>query len=206
MTVNKFEKNLLIMRKMQERHNCEIHPEWRFQGYDYLRAIWIECAELLDHYGWKWWKNQESALDQVQLEIVDIWHFGLSILIRDELVNRKLSELIVARAARPASYIFPIAVERLAVEALNGRFNVERFIDMMNALPMSIDKLFEVYVGKNILNQFRHRHGYKTGEYVKTWDGLEDNEHLSRIVQNIDVSSSAFESTVLARLEAIYPG
>ena len=34
-----------------------------------------ECSELLDHYGWKWWKHQATDLDQVKLEIVDIWHF-----------------------------------------------------------------------------------------------------------------------------------
>ena len=61
------------MARMQESYNCEVHPDWRNQGYPFYRAVWVECAELLDHYGWKWWKHQRPDLEQVKLEIVDIW-------------------------------------------------------------------------------------------------------------------------------------
>ena len=72
---------LSTMVQLQSGHNEKVHPQWDRQGYPFTRAIWIECAELMDHYGWKWWKHQDADLDQVKLELVDIWHFGLSALI-----------------------------------------------------------------------------------------------------------------------------
>ena len=74
------------------------HPDWRGQGYPWYRAIWVECAELLDHYGWKWWKHQTPDLEQVQLELVDIWHFGLS-----DLLARAVPAAQIAAALRSAS-------------------------------------------------------------------------------------------------------
>ena len=68
---------LETMAQMQDSHNREVHPQWREQGFDYYRAIWVECAELLDHYGWKWWKHTVPDLDQSRLELVDIWHLSL---------------------------------------------------------------------------------------------------------------------------------
>ena len=41
---------LETMTRMQIAHNVEVHPDWETQGYPYYRAIWVECAELLDHF------------------------------------------------------------------------------------------------------------------------------------------------------------
>ena len=45
---------LNTMVRMQDEHNCQVHAEWRTQGYEYYRAIWVECAEMLDHFQPKW--------------------------------------------------------------------------------------------------------------------------------------------------------
>lgn len=42
-------------------------------------------------------------------------------------------------------------------------------------LEESIDMIYSTYVIKNTLNKFRNNNGYNTGEYVKMWDGIEDN-------------------------------
>lgn len=39
----------------------------------------------------------------------------------------------------------------------------------------SIEMIYSTYVVKNTLNKFRNNNGYNTGEYVKMWDGIEDN-------------------------------
>jgi hypothetical protein len=41
--------------------------------------------------------------------------------------------------------------------------------------------LYRLYVGKNILNQFRQDHGYKEGSYIKIWNGVEDNLVMKEI-------------------------
>ena len=66
------------MLSMQNAMNSRVSETWRDNNYEWYRAIWVECAEMLDHHGWKWWKHQEIDVAQVQLELVDIFHFGLS--------------------------------------------------------------------------------------------------------------------------------
>ena len=71
------------MLNLQDKINKKVHADWKTQNFEWYRAIWVECAELLDHYGWKWWKKQIPNTGQIQLELVDIWHFGLSILLME---------------------------------------------------------------------------------------------------------------------------
>jgi dimeric dUTPase (all-alpha-NTP-PPase superfamily) len=201
---------LTVMAELQDQHNREVHPEWRTQGYEYYRAVWVECAELLDHYGWKWWKHQAPDLDQVKLEIVDIWHFGLSELMRGGELDpagmaREYASIIEQHLAAPP-VDFRAAVERLAEQTLCTQgFALAEFIDLLTSLPISFNELYEMYVGKNVLNNFRQAHGYKTGEYVKVWAGREDNEHLIDLVRDLDPTSERFVDDLYAALKTRYP-
>tara|TARA_B100000953_G_scaffold299109_1_gene297864 strand:+ start:6011 stop:6652 length:642 start_codon:yes stop_codon:yes gene_type:complete len=201
-----FAGRLSVMARMQAAHNDEVHPDWRNQGFEYYRAVWVECAELLDHFGWKWWKKQVADIEQVKLEIVDIWHFGLSDLIRDDLVGTDLAHEMFQRAANKSDGKFRQAVETLAARALvDPKFHVASFIDVLNALPMSLDELFEKYIGKNVLNRFRQAHGYKAGSYQKVWQGREDNVHLSELLVELNPLSDSFVEELLDALERRYP-
>lgn len=176
---------LNTMASMQEQHNEQVHPEWRTQGYEYYRAIWVECAEMLDHFGWKWWKQQDPDLDQVKLELVDIWHFALSEMIRAGTLNDRVGAQLsaVEVAAQPDAKVFRLAIEALAESSLTTRsFKMPPFIAAMRALPMAYDELYGMYIGKNVLNQFRQNNGYQSGEYRKLWQGREDNEHLVELL------------------------
>ena len=123
------------MARMQDSHNRHVHPEWLNQGYEYYRAVWVECAELLDHFGWKWWKKQDPDLDQVKLEIVDIWHFGLSDLIRAQALQDAVPQLLsVSAQAKPDAEAFRLAVESLAEITLARRtFAMEPFAAVLEA-------------------------------------------------------------------------
>ena len=102
---------------------------------------------------------------------------------------------------------FPAAVERMAEASLASRgFDVAAFIDLMNALPLTFDELFEIYVGKNVLNAFRQRHGYKEGGYVKVWNGREDNEHLAELLREMDSAAPTFVADLEDALAARYAG
>jgi hypothetical protein len=39
-------------------------------------------------------------------------------------------------------------------------------------------------MGKQELTKFRQKNGYKTGDYQKVWAGMEDNEHLTIMLEN----------------------
>lgn len=205
----KVEQQLAAMAELQDALNANVHPQWRDQGHAYYRAIWVECAELLDHFGWKWWKHQSTDLEQVKLEIVDIWHFGLSQLIREGRMDAgRVDASVVASFERMASVPardFRDAVETLAGAVLAQRdFPVAAFVELMAALPLDLDELYRIYIGKNVLNNFRQANGYKSGTYIKVWLGREDNEHLFELVGELDDASGSFPDELYRALESRY--
>ena len=196
---------LATMARMQEQHNLLVHPQWASQGHDYYRAIWVECAELLDHFGWKWWKKHDANWAQVKLEVIDIWHFGLSELLRAGQVERDLAHRFALALGGPAPGDFREAVEELARISLTRRgFDLAAFAGLMLALPLEFDELYRIYVGKNVLNAFRQRHGYQSGRYRKVWNGREDNEHLAELARGLDASAESFPDDLAEALSRRY--
>ena len=83
------------MLSLQTSMNIKVDPNWVEARYPYLRAVVIEAAEAIEHHGWKWWKKQEKDLPQLQMELIDIWHFILSeILLRNQADQDKSLSLI----------------------------------------------------------------------------------------------------------------
>lgn len=195
------------MLQMQDAMNTRVSETWRENNYEWYRAIWVECAEMLDHHGWKWWKHQEIDVAQVQLELVDIFHFGLSLrLMAQSDVAQVAAELATELNESSTEQDFKIALETLAADAVaNKTFNGLAFADCMRLMNMDLTELFRQYVGKNTLNFFRQDHGYKEGTYIKVWDGKEDNEVLADVVTQLDVTHSDFKTQVYNALKANYP-
>ena len=179
---------LLIMLEMQDAMNSRVNPDWRQAGNAWYRAIWTECAEMLDHYGWKWWKHQEPDFDQVHLELVDIMHFAMSDYLLQDSDNARVAERIAGELSDPGQETdIRAAIEATAQSTIaNQSMHFSAFANIMALAEMDFDKLFRMYVGKNVLNFFRQDHGYKEGSYVKIWDGREDNEHLAELLVELD--------------------
>tara|TARA_R110000850_G_scaffold33724_1_gene91749 strand:+ start:441 stop:1049 length:609 start_codon:yes stop_codon:yes gene_type:complete len=195
------------MLTMQDRMNARVHENWVEQNFEWYRAAWIECGELIEHYGYKWWKKQEADIEQVRLEIIDIWHFGLSALFRDG----KSIEQIAIEIADELSDFEAVgldvleATEALALHSLQTkRFSPTCFWELMLAAGLDFDTLYSAYVGKNVLNFFRQDNGYKAGSYVKNWAGREDNEHLVELVASLDKNADDFADRVYRALENRY--
>lgn len=209
------------MLRMQDGMNCKVHPEWIEQKFEWYRAAWIECAELMDHLGYKWWKKQLCDEEQVRLEVIDIWHFALSSYFSTDTdidtlaaqVFQQIEESAVLEdndfrvvdwsdAQREA---VRLSTEALASASLGKRIvPVKEFWSLLNAVGLDLESLYVAYVGKNVLNFFRQDHGYKTGEYKKLWQGREDNEHLSELVYELDSSSETFRDDLYAALQERY--
>ncbi|NQX89611.1 MAG: dUTP diphosphatase [Halioglobus sp.] len=198
---------LVNMLRMQDRMNMRVHDSWQRQGFAWYRAIWIECAELIEHHGYKWWKKQEADMEQVRLEVIDIWHFGLSALLRDGKSFEQIASEVVSELAdhQPDRSGVPEATEKLALHALSEKkFSPTKFWDLMLAAGLEFDTLYAAYVGKNVLNFFRQDNGYKTGTYIKTWAGREDNEHLVELVGSLDKDATDFADQVYRALQDRY--
>lgn len=198
---------LLIMLNLQDAMNARVNSAWREAGNEWYRAIWTECAEMLDHYGWKWWKHQQPDLDQVRLELVDILHFAMS----DYLLQGNDNEVVASRILQEMDKPESIKEIRLAIESMaqstiaNKSMHFSVFSNIMQLIEMDFDQLYRMYVGKNVLNFFRQDHGYKDGSYIKVWQGREDNEHLAELLTRLDSDSAEFKNEVYQGLQDRYP-
>lgn len=201
---NKLPLNQMIqeMLTLQDKMNERIHQNWRTKQYPWYRAIWVECAELMDHHGWKWWKKQTPHHEQIQLELVDIWHFGLSACLQrlefnsaykdQKIQNTELNNCIAeltdayqtATQSSSSSIDLLASIEQFAEHTLQTHlFSPALFFQMTRCVNLSFEQLYQQYIGKNVLNFFRQDHGYQSGEYQKIWNGQEDNEHLADIIK-----------------------
>ena len=78
----------------------------------------------------------------------------------------------------------------------------EDFFELAYMSKLNLQELYRLYVGKNILNQFRQDHGYKEGSYIKIWNGEEDNVAMQRVLEeNEDVTPDGLYKA----LEGAYP-
>jgi dimeric dUTPase (all-alpha-NTP-PPase superfamily) len=204
--MSELQEQFTLMLRLQNSMNTKVHPQWIEQGYAYYRALWLECGELIDHYGYKWWKKQVPDMEQVQLEIVDIWHFGLSMLLDGRDEAEIAAEMCVSLdGAQIAELGVLEAAEALALDTLDRKaFSVPVFWSLLQSADMDADSLCRSYVGKNVLYFFRQDNGSKEGTYRKQWQGREDNEHLVEILAELDASAAGFENNVYDALSTRY--
>lgn len=210
---------LATMLDLQNKMNTKVNPQWLTAGYQYLRAAMIEAVEGIEHHGWKWWKAQQLDLPQLQMEMVDIWHFALSAILIENNGNIEKSAQVISGdlKAGPSTvtfdgkgydFISQTLLDNLQLMAglcAASRFDVPLFMHIVKQCDMQADDLYKQYVGKNILNFFRQDHGYKTGEYVKNWQDREDNEHLVEVLEEINPEAANYSDQIYAGLSARYP-
>ena len=199
-------QQIATMLELQDSMNSKVREDWREQNFEWYRAIWIECAELLDHHGWKWWKKQQPDVNQIALELVDIWHFGLSLLLLKDQSHEVISESVIkAFDEVEASGDFAINLEEFTKNTLVTKdFDIYGFVGLVKGIGMQFDQLYIAYVGKNVLNFFRQDHGYQDGSYHKQWGGKEDNEHLVEIVGKLDTNLATFKDDLYSEMKAVY--
>jgi len=199
-------QQLATMLELQGNMNTKVHAEWRDQDFEWYRAIWVECAELLDHYGWKWWKKQTPDVDQIALELVDIWHFGLSLLLLSgDSVETISNRVIKDFDGQQGSDDFAIDLEEFTAQTLMTKeFDIAGFARLMDGIKMDFETLYVGYVGKNVLNFFRQDNGYQDGSYHKQWGGKEDNEHLVEIVAQLDTAAATFKDDLYSQMQSTY--
>ena len=168
------------MLELQDSINSLINEEWRHAHNPWYRAIWTECAELMDHIGWKWWKKQEIDIEQAQIELIDIWHFGLSDILQrkitideisKELEKVSLDALIdIHHTTIDKSELLTKVEDFMAFTVTHKSFDIQSFMNLSLMLSLDIVEIYKLYVAKNVLNSFRQHNGYKSGEYIKIWN------------------------------------
>ncbi len=224
------EEKLIEMLNLQERLNRTINENWQKvrTKEDFARATWIECAELVDSLPWKWWKKQKSDMENVQIEVVDIWHFILSYLL---LEYKTIDKVITSKSVQNlkkgikeefteininGAYInhylgetdtnrkIIFLAERVAEAFLKQNLDEGMFFfGLLIRNTISFDQMYLLYIGKNILNHIRQEKGYNSGTYKKKINGIEDNKYLFRIVKSIKTKEE-LEDKIRKEFEKIH--
>jgi dimeric dUTPase (all-alpha-NTP-PPase superfamily) len=202
---------LLMLQLQNQLNNATNGEEWvrgitkNNKKINWRRCIYMECAEMIDSFAWKHWKNieQEPDWDNLQIEVVDVWHFIMSLLIEVsyEEMSGNIEDIASEISQSPAlelllkeeNYFAPqeqvmqkiedIMRHALSLDPLDKNRLIEDFFMLTAMSALNLDALYRLYIGKNILNQFRQDNGYKDGTYIKVWDGDEDNVVMKRIWQ-----------------------
>ena len=203
------DKALQMLRLQQQLNDATNGENWELgitkngKAIDWKRCIYMECAEMIDSFAWKHWKSihQEPDWANLQIEVVDVWHFVMSLALQ-EYRNLGLGsiEILAERIAQMEAYgalLTPAAgfktpetlmekIEEVMADVLRREgFELEKlledFFTLTRMSALDLTSLYRLYVGKNILNRFRQDHGYKEGSYIKEWNGVEDNAVMKRI-------------------------
>lgn len=221
---------ILQMLELQQELNDATNGENWEEGLtkngkriDWRRCIYLEAAELIESYPWKHWKNigAKPDYDNIKIEIVDIWHFVMSEALRLYKVNSLGSIEDIANSvtqmqgfdaflqSKKGGQLDPYEEIALVEEMMKVLFCsndinalLMAFLNMASQLNLKLPELYELYIGKNILNKFRQNHGYKDGSYIKEWNGKEDNVVMQEILASkADISPKALYDA----LEKAYP-
>ncbi len=224
---------LLDMMKLQQQLNDATNGIGWENGVtkegkiiNWRRCITMESAEMIDSFGWKHWKSISQPTDyaNLQIEIVDVWHFVMSLVL--EFSHKSKAESIKELAERitgtseykkiqmdtslpfGADDALMVKIEnvmRLSLIPISPEMIgalIEEFFELSYLGALPLDELYRLYVGKNILNQFRQDHGYKEGHYIKVWNGEEDNVVMKKAwEENPDMSPSQLYEA----LQTVYP-
>lgn len=201
---------ILLMLQLQNQLNEATNGDDWTKGVaknglaiNWRRCIYMECAEIIDSFSWKHWKslNQEADWDNLQIEVVDVWHFIMSLAIENysEALRGGIEDLAINIADSEAFKTIDMETKKYAsqdkiivkVENImrlvlaKGDLELENllaeFFDLVVMSALDLETLYRLYVGKNVLNQFRQDNGYKEGTYIKVWSGKEDNVVMKHI-------------------------
>ena len=201
---------ILLMLQLQAQLNDATNGEEWTKGttkngkeINWKRCIYMECAEMIDSFSWKHWKSihQEPDWDNLQIEVVDVWHFIISLAIENYAQNFRggvedlaihISQLdsFMKLDVKNESFdtqknviqkVETIMLLTLQKENINIEELIREFFDLVLMSGLDLETLYRLYVGKNILNQFRQDNGYKEGTYVKEWSGQEDNVVMKKL-------------------------
>jgi dimeric dUTPase (all-alpha-NTP-PPase superfamily) len=226
MTVEKARQMLKLQQQLNDATNGEGWEAGRTKNgkmIDWKRCIYMECAEMIDSFAWKHWKNIAADPDwaNLQIEVIDVWHFVMSLVLQ-EYKRRDLGSLDDAASAIAVMPFYEMLledaegfaeeklvmaqVESVMKDALDSRVDLTKlladFFELVRMSNLDAVSLYRLYVGKNILNQFRQDHGYKEGHYVKLWNGEEDNVVMKRLWEE---KGEMTPDELYAGLEAAYP-
>jgi len=199
-----------MLKKQDELNILVAGDNWKEKGFRWDIAILQEGAELIDSTPWKWWKSGSFDLENIKIEIVDILHFVLSIALEEGIDNIESIENAMKKEASGINKYDMIvdSTSELIVSTLEG-MSPEKLLFLISSISgnagMTYDDMAKLFFGKSVLNEFRQKNGYKTGEYIKNWNGKEDNEAMIELALRVkSTNPDDIEKELYSLLEEEY--
>jgi len=198
--------------EIQKKFNDKVAPGWLqdTEKYDYWMAILDETVEVLGSKHWKWWKKDkelgEIDWDNVQVEIVDLFHFILSVAIQQntqhilftQLVNLEMNK--ETQVIRPDNFFSTFWDEfMIAVQNRMLPLAAVRIVEYWYKTGADVNQLFMEYRIKAALNNIRQEFGYGTS-YKKMWnvagtsEVVEDNVIAKTLAQDIELDENTVQN------------
>lgn len=189
-----YTKNFMEALEKQNGFNLVVDENWTQRKFPQHRAMWTEAAEMAESFEWEWWKNVfvEPDYENIQVEIIDIFHFFMSHYIQ---VYKNYEDIAIYFNSR-ISYLKQYEKDFLAFKQTNPSMEKQKevilsvvdefvsktaadrnkpvsiilFYKLMAYNELSLSVLFKKYFGKCVLNKFRQDNNYKVAKYsIKTY-------------------------------------
>jgi dimeric dUTPase (all-alpha-NTP-PPase superfamily) len=210
LNIRNLKMNQFTIQQMQELLEAQANLNVKYSGAGWKEdipmsslgaATMAELGELLESstrigdnkVGWKWWKTYlDNDTNNIKVEIVDMVHFTLSMLIKaygttDEVLDvykTNFSEATDPGIQPPMEYILT-STSGFVMNSFCFDYNgfIIDFIYLIDSFSnfngLSVDEMFDIYMKKNKLNHKRVDGGYKENKYKKyDENGREDNEDM----------------------------
>jgi len=212
--------------EIQKKFNNSIAPDWQMDKdhlkYDFWMAVLDETVEVLGSRHWKWWKNSNEMgkvdWDNIKVELIDIFHFLLSIAIQHDMEHIIFSQLVNMEMSKDEHSV-----------ARDDKFFDDFWNEFLMAVQMKIlpvaciklvefwyraggdtTELFKEYRIKAALNNIRQEFGYGAANtYQKMWldketsEKVEDNVIAWKLAKDVDLDADTTK-TITDKLRNYY--
>lgn len=193
-------QKLLTMLQLQAEANNVMSDAWLTSkngcpsegGISYYRAAALEAGEAIGHLGFKWWKKEDSDNEQTNLELIDMLHFALSEFYRRCQTSLESSVESILGNLELSGFSNSIEHKRLALEEFIAECYASKYVSLYRTIELCYrfglteNYVYNMYVGKNVLNKFRTSNGQRRNTYIKKWHGKEDNVYLEQYLTNLN--------------------
>jgi hypothetical protein len=197
---------------IQKKFNNLVAPGWKEspEKYDFWMAILDETVEVLGSKHWKWWKKDKEVgeidWNNVQVEIIDLFHFILSVAIQHDSQNILFSQIVnlemnkETQVIRPDDFFSTFWDEfMLAVQNRMLPLAAIRIVEYWYKAGGDAHQLFMEYRIKAALNNIRQEFGYGVN-YQKMWldtetgQKVEDNVIAKKLAAGVELNTETIKN------------
>lgn len=130
-----------------------------------LLALVEELGEFVASTGYADWKKTARDEKNMDIELIDIAIFAINLAYYTDKI-------------KPPIWLPQPKTELKLVQTIIAALGCDDWMGIAYTVFNYKPELLKVVVAKQALNQLRQDYGYKQGEYIKDWNGDEDNTYL----------------------------